>query len=157
MWLAGWFCHSHSSLTMCPAQPAATLCSSLTPTGLLSPPVGVSFVTSGSILCSGKENIFAQSELEGAKSSSFRTASFLVLCHTALRSCWLQLSDMGESCPGKLGSEVWPVVVVGSPGQGRQAPDNQQCLRPARVPQETFPWSHTHPGRLSCPVVSMSW
>lgn len=75
---------------------AATLCSSLTLTGLLSPPVGgVRFVTTGSILSNGKENIFVQLELEGVKSSSSGTSSFLLLCHTAPRSCWLWLSDMG--------------------------------------------------------------
>lgn len=63
---------------------AATLCSSLTPTGLLSPPAaGVRFVTVGSILRNGKENISAQLELEGVNSSSAGTAASLSCVHSS--------------------------------------------------------------------------
>lgn len=47
---------------------AASLCASLTPTGLLSPPArGVGFVAIGSILCNGKENIFCPTGVRESK------------------------------------------------------------------------------------------
>ena len=48
---------------------AASLCSSLTPTGLLSPVSGVAFAAVGSIMQWKRKYFFSQLELEGAKSS----------------------------------------------------------------------------------------
>lgn len=105
---------------------AASLCSSLTPTGLLSPVSSVGLVTIGSILCNGKENIFLPSWSWRVQ----RAASFCVT--------WLQGAlGSGLETPGHKNSSYLDWATMPGPWWEAEGgcPHGQQCVRLATDPR----------------------